>query len=114
MPNKHNKLEWLEEFERLAEEVLSQQETSAYDQIYPIVKTWYEETLNTDFPASREAVIEAVACLTSEVFADMPDSIFDALVDSADEEEVAIWLFEVLMLGRAFEQALRNGRLDDL
>jgi hypothetical protein len=36
------------------------------------------------------------------------------LSEAVDEDEVALWLQEILMIGRAFERALQNGRLDDL
>jgi len=114
MSGRKKKLEWLEEFERLAEEILSKQDTSACDQIHPIIKDWYEEAMGGDVPESRDAVMQAMACLTAEIMIDMPERLFQVLSDSVDEDEVAIWLQEILMIGRAFESALANGRLDDL
>jgi hypothetical protein len=114
MASKPKKLQWLDEFEHLANEVLGEQDTSACDQIHPLVRDWYDETINDDFPPSRDAVMQAMACLTTEIMADIPENIFQVLSSSLDEEEVAVWLFEVLMLGRGFEQSLNSGRLDDL
>ena len=114
MSGRKKKLEWLEEFERMAEEVLSKQETSACDQIHPIVKDWYEEVMTSDAPDSRDAVVQAMSCLSAEVMIDMPERLFHVLSEAVDEEEVAVWLHEILMVGRAFERALNDGRLDDL
>lgn len=114
MPRKNKKLEWLEEIETLAEEVLSQQETSGCDQVHPLIRDWYVETLEKDPPESRSAVLQAMACLTTEIMTDMPESIFKLMSEHLDEDEVAIWLHEILMIGRAFEQSLKSGRLDDL
>lgn len=114
MPGKNKKLEWLEEIEQLAEDVLSQQETSGCDQVHPLIRNWYVEALEEEPPASRPAVLQAMACLTTEVMTDMPESLFKLMSEHLDEDEVAMWLHEVLMIGRAFEQALQKGRLDDL
>ena len=114
MSDRKKKLEWLEEFERLADEILSKQENSACDQIHPIVKDWYEEAMSGDLPESRDAVMQALACLTAEIMIDMPERLFQVLSDAVDEDEVAVWLHEILMIGRAFERALSSGRLDDL
>ena len=54
------------------------------------------------------------ACLTAEIMMDMPERLFQVLSEAVDEEEVAVWLHEILMIGRAFERALKNGHLDDL
>lgn len=114
MSDKRNKLDWLDEFERLANDVLGHQEGAACRQVHPIIKQWYEEIVSEDFPESRDSVMQAMACLTTELIADMPEEIFQVLSQSLDEEEVAVWLHEILMVGRLFEQALNKGRLDDL
>lgn len=114
MADENKKLDWLEEFEQLADDVLSQQETSACDQIHPIVADWYYKTISKEPPASRDSVMQALVCLTSELMADMPDEIFEALSQYVDEDEVALWLQEILLIGRAFEQSLKRGDLDDL
>lgn len=112
--NEYNDLNWLDEFEELAEEVLGEQETSPCHQVHPLVSDWYEETLVDEGLDLRPSVMQALACLVTEIMADMPESIFNILSENIEEEEVAIWLHEVLLVGRAFERALNTGRLDDL
>lgn len=114
MTNEHNTPNWLEEFEQLAEEVLGEQEISPCHQIHPVVSEWYDETYLDEGLDLRPSVMQALACLVTEVMADMPEEIFTVLSQNLDEEEVAVWLHEVLLVGRAFEQALNSGRLDDL
>lgn len=105
--------EWLEEFQLLADEQLG--EGSACDQVHPIVEQWLAELLENDPPASRDAVLQAMACLTSEIiFKVTPDNILDILQEHLEEEEVSTWLESVVLIGRAFQMALDSGRLDDL
>ena len=55
-----------------------------------------------------------MACLTTEVIDKVtPDSIYD-LLQTCDEDEVAGWVENLLLIGRAFQLALDTGRLDDL
>lgn len=106
---------WLDEFEDMANEDLT--EGSACAQIHPIVENWYDDLMEKEPPASRDAVLQAIACLSSELLFDMPDELFNAFhaTDEADNsEELALWVQEILMIGRAFQIALDKGDLDDL
>ncbi|NDJ75262.1 MAG: hypothetical protein GYB65_03295 [Chloroflexi bacterium] len=104
--------EWLDEFEDLANEQLT--EGSACAQVHPIIAAWYEEIMDGDPPESRDAVWQALHCLTTEVLIDMPESVTKALDEHDVEEDLANWVTELLLVGRAFQIALDNGRLDDL
>lgn len=111
MPHR-KELSWLEEYERLAEAILGDQDTRTSKDIHPIVKAWYEETLNTDaFVPSTQLTLQALACLTTEVMTDMPDNIFHQLFFQVEEEEIIRWVQEILILGRTFEHALKTGQL---
>lgn len=114
MADKNHKLEWLDEIEMLADVVLSQQETSACEQVHPIVERWYKQTLQGEPPSARDSIMQAMVCLVTEIMADMPDEIFDVLSANFEEEEVALWLQEILLIGRAFEHSLQHGEFDDL
>ncbi|NJL93564.1 MAG: hypothetical protein HC915_07455 [Anaerolineae bacterium] len=114
MGNNNHDLDWLEDLDRLAEEILSQQTTSACDQIHPIIQKWYLDTLDGDPPYARPSEMQALACLTTEIMSDMPEALFEVMSKHLDEDEVALWVHEILTLGRAFEQAVRKGDLDDL
>jgi len=115
MASRKPKLDWLEEFERLADEVLSGRKTAPQlEVIQPKIKAWYEATLDQDHPDERPTLNQALACLTTEIMTDMPTSLFEALVDKVDDEDVADWILDILMLGRAFEKALQSGKLDEL
>ena len=104
--------EWLEEFEELANSQLT--DGSACDQVHPIIATWYNEIMAGDPPQSRDAVWQALYCLTTEVMNDIPESVVVALADSEVQEDLADWVTELLLVGRAFQLALDSGRLDDL
>ncbi|NDJ85101.1 MAG: hypothetical protein GYB66_04380 [Chloroflexi bacterium] len=123
MSDENESPKWLQEFEDLANERL--EHGSACKQVHPIVEAWYERLMDGDPPSSRDSVLQAIACLATEIVSDMPDEIFDHfLVDEeADEEsegseeseaELAYWVQEILMIGRAFQIALEKGELDDL
>jgi hypothetical protein len=114
-PNKDDtgKLEWLEEFENLANLELT--EGSACAQVHPIVERWLDGLLENDPPESRDAVWQAMSCLSTEVlFKLTPDNILEVLERDFEEEEVMTWLESVVLIGRAFQLALDNGELDDL
>ncbi len=112
-PDESSDPEWLEEFQTLANEQLGH--GPACDQVHPIIEEWLDELFESDPPQSRDAVWQAMACLTSEVLVrTTPDNVFDALTEHCDENEVADWVEALLMVGRAFQIALDNGRLDDL
>lgn len=109
-PNDYPK--WLKAFEELANSQLG--EGSACEQIHPIVARWFDELMESDPPESRQSVVQAMSCLATEVLYSSPDHIIDPLLDSTDEDDVAVWIEQILLIGRAFEIALRNGDLDDL
>ena len=58
--------------------------------------------------------MQAVACLATEVLYSAPDELLDPLMEAVDEEALAMWVEHILLIGRAFESALRDGDLDDL
>lgn len=103
---------WLDEFEDLANEELV--EGSACEQVHPIVARWYEEVMANDPPTSRDAVWQAMHCLTTEVLEDVPPEIANVLAEHDIEDVFEEWVTELLLIGRAFQLALDNGRLDDL
>lgn len=105
---------WMDEIEQFADQVLGDQSTSSCDQVHPIVKQWYENFMQGEPPDSRASVIQAMSCLATEMVNDMPEVIFQAIEDHLDEDEVALWIQEIVLIGRAFERALHNGELDDL
>jgi len=105
--------EWLEEFQLLANEQLN--EGSACIQVHPIIEKWLEEVLAAEPPESRDSVWQAMACLTTEIIYRLtPEHILTVLQENFEEEEVATWLESIVLIGRAFQIALDNGRLDDL
>lgn len=103
---------WLEEFEDMANKRLG--EGSACKQIHPIVEAWYAKLMEGEPPTSRDSVMQAIACLSTEIIIDMPEEFFEAFANGLDQAEFAYWVQEILMIGRAFEIALRAGQLDDL
>jgi hypothetical protein len=112
LETKDNDLNWLNDFEEMADEKLG--DGSACDQIHPIVERWLDEWLESDIPAPRSSVAQALACLATEVLNIMPESIVDALMAQCDEEEIYEWVQSILITGGAFQAALDKGRLDDL
>ncbi|MCB9436919.1 MAG: hypothetical protein H6673_07990 [Anaerolineales bacterium] len=117
---------WLEEFEELANTQLG--EGSACKQIHPIIEGWYSRLMNGEPPQSRPSVMQAMACLSTEIMADMPEDLLELLgleeddtdsealddMDEAANNELMFWVQEILMIGRAFQMALDSGELDDL
>jgi hypothetical protein len=116
MDNKDQQPDWLDEIERLANDRLGDgSDGSACKQIHPIVERWYAQLMDSDPPGSRDAVLQAVACLSTEILLDMPEEVFEALLaENIDQLDVAYWIQEILMIGRAFQIALDRGDLDDL
>lgn len=109
----HPRPDWLDDFEELANENLS--EGSACRQIHPIMESWYERLMNGAPPESRDSVLQAMACLSTEILFDIPDNLLEAItVGGGDNDELVSWVQEILMIGRAFQLALDNGSLDDL
>jgi hypothetical protein len=109
---KDRDLNWLDEFETMAEKELHQ--GSACKQIHPIVEGWLEEWLDSDLPEPRSSVSQALACLATEIMSNAPDSVLNALTENCEEDEVFQWIQGILITGQAFQDALKNGRLDDL
>lgn len=103
---------WLHEFEELANQEL--EDGSSCEQVHPIVQNWYENLMEQELPTARESVMQALACLTTEIMNDIPDDIFEVMTKHVGEEELAGWIETVLTIGRAFEIGLNRGDLDDL
>ncbi len=112
MDAEENDLGWLSEFEEMADEQLGM--GSACEQVHPIVEKWLEEWLSSDAPAPRSSVSQALACLSTEIISNTPETILNVLMEHCDEEEVSQWVQGILMTGQAFQEALSSGRLDDL
>ncbi len=104
--------EWLDEFRELADRELGA--GSSCEQVHPVVQRWYHDLLEAEPPPSRDSVLQAMACLSSEILAEAPPAFFDDESGKIDEDQLAGWVEYILMVGRAFEIALNNGALDDL
>jgi len=111
-PHDANQPDWLEEIERFANEQLD--DGSACEQVHPIVAAWYRELMAGDPPEARDSVWQALQCLTTEVLNDIPLSLVEVLAPKELDEDLADWVTEILLVGRAFQLALDRGRLDDL
>ncbi|MAS37880.1 MAG: hypothetical protein CL610_28045 [Anaerolineaceae bacterium] len=107
-----NDPEWLRQIEELANAQLGS--GSSCEQVHPIVARWFEALMDTDPPESRDSVVQATSCLATEVLFSSPDHIIGSLLEQVDEDEAALWIEQIIMVGRAFEIALHNGDLDDL
>jgi len=103
---------WLDAFERMANDQLGQGSSCA--QVHPIVERWFRALMDGDPPDDRESVAQATACLATEVFNSLPDELIQPLLAQADADDVVQWIEQILLVGRAFEAALRSGALDDL
>lgn len=103
---------WLDEFEDLANRQL--EDGSSCEQVHPIVETWFRKVMQGEPPQSRPSVQQAMACLATEVLYSSPDDLLEALSEMVDEDDLAVWVEHILLIGRAFEASLRNGELDDL
>lgn len=104
--------EWLDEFRELADRELGA--GPSCEQVHPVVQRWYQDLLESEPPASRDSVLQAMACLSSEILTEAPPSFFDHETGQVDEDQLAGWVEYILMVGRAFEIALHSGALDDL
>jgi hypothetical protein len=104
--------EWLDEFQELADQQLG--DGSSCEQVHPIIERWYDNLMQNDPPESRDAVMQAMACLSTEILYNTPDNVLEAVLEHVSEDELASWIEFVLMVGRAFEVSLRSGDLDDL
>ncbi len=103
---------WLDEFEDLANRELA--DGSSCEQVHPVVEKWYHQLMQHEPPASRDAVMQAMACLSTEILYDAPQEVLEEVLKHVDEDALASWIEYMLMIGRAFEVALHNGDLDDL
>ncbi|MGQ9888104.1 MAG: hypothetical protein ACUVSX_06375 [Aggregatilineales bacterium] len=103
---------WLDAFERMANERLGQGSSCA--QVHPIVERWFRSLIDGAPPDDRDSVAQATACLATEVFYSLPDELIELLLAQVDADDVVQWIEQILLVGRAFEAALRSGALDDL
>ena len=103
---------WLKDIEELANEQLGT--GSSCEQVHPIIARWFEDLMESDPPESRDSIVQAISCLATEVLFSSPDELIDPLLEQADEDDVALWIEQIILIGRAFEIALRKGDLDDL
>lgn len=104
--------EWLDQFEDLANRQLA--EGPSCEQVHPIIAEWFYNLMENEPPVSRDSVEQATACLASEVMASTPDHLLEPMLQVIDEDELALWIEQILLVGRAMEMSLRNGELDDL
>ncbi len=111
-PEHEDSPDWLRSIEDLANEQLG--DGSACEQVHPIVVRWFEKLMQGEPPLSRDAVQQAVSCLATEVYYSTPVEVAEALENTLEEEDVILWVEQILLIGRAFEGALRRGELDDL
>ncbi len=111
-PPSSNDPEWLQRIQELANDQLGS--GSSCEQIHPIITRWFEKLMDSDPPDSRDSVVQATACLATEVLFSSPENLMNPLLEHADEDDVALWIEQILLVGRAFEIALRSGDLDDL
>lgn len=107
-----NDPKWLDEFEDLANRELN--DGSSCEQVHPIVERWFQRLMESEPPQSRDSVMQAMACLSTEVLYNTPDDLIESLTERMSEDDLANWIEHILLIGRAFESALRNGDLDDL
>lgn len=116
MSDKDQRPEWLDDIETFANDQLGEiEDGAACKQIHPIMERWYERLMDGEPPESRDSVLQAIACLSTEVFLDMPDNLFEAVMSADDEQmEIIYWIQEILTIGRAFQMSLDKGELDDL
>lgn len=107
--------QWLDEFQELANRTLGELgEEGSCEQVHPVVADWYEKLMEEEPPSSRDSILQAMACLSTEVANQIPDEVFERLTEIIDEDEIVGWIEYVLMVGRAFEISLRKGEFDDL
>lgn len=105
-------LNWLDEFQELANDQLD--DGSSCEQVHPIIERWFTKLMEGEPPESRDSVAQAMACLATEVMYNTPEDFLEALMENVDEDDLVLWIEHLLLVGRAFEIALRKGELDDL
>lgn len=104
--------DWLDEFQDLANRELA--DGSSCDQVHPVIERWYRNLMENEPPTSRDSVLQAMACLSTEILYDSPEDVLESVLEHIDEEALVGWIEYVLMVGRAFEASLHKGELDDL
>jgi len=103
---------WLHDIEELANRELK--DGSSCEQVHPHVARWYEQAHANGPLESRDSILQAMACLSTEVLNSAPDEVLE-LLDAESEELLLGWIEYVLFIGRAFEYALKHGgEFDDL
>ena len=107
-----NEPHWLDEFEELANRQLD--DGSSCEQVHPIVERWLNKLMQGDPPDSRPSIAQAMACLSTEILYNSPDDLVKTLLQHMNEDDLAIWIEHILLVGRSFELSLQNGDLDDL
>lgn len=107
-----NDPQWLDEFEDLANRQL--EDGSSCEQVHPIVEGWFHKLMEGEPPPSRPSIMQAMACLSTEVLHSTPDELIESLMEVMDEDDLAVWIEHILLIGRAFESSLRTGDFDDL
>ena len=107
-----NSPKWLDQFEELANRELAQ--GSSCEQVHPVIAEWFYNLMEGEPPISRDSVEQAMSCLATEVMGSTPHHMLDSLLQAMDEDELALWIEQILLVGRAMEMALNNGDLDDL
>ncbi|MBZ0299345.1 MAG: hypothetical protein K8J31_06385, partial [Anaerolineae bacterium] len=100
-PPSSNDPEWLRHIEELANAQLGT--GSSCEQVHPIVARWFEQLMDSDPPESRDSVAQAISCLATEVMFSSPEQLIDPLLDQVEEDDVALWVEQILLVGRAFE-----------
>lgn len=103
---------WLDEFQDLANRELG--DGPSCDQVHPVIERWFTKLMEGEPPDSRPSIIQAMACLSTEVLYNTPAELLDVMMEHVDEDELSLWIEHILLIGRAFEIALKNGDLDDL
>ncbi|MBZ0280048.1 MAG: hypothetical protein K8L97_04860 [Anaerolineae bacterium] len=107
-----NDPKWLDEFEDLANRQL--EDGSSCEQVHPVVESWFNKILEGEPPPSRPSIMQAMACLSTEVLHSAPEELVESLMEVMDEDDLVVWVEHILLIGRAFEIGLRSGDLDDL
>lgn len=111
-PTHNDRPDWLNPFEDMANEQLG--EGSSCEQVHPIMERWFTKLMDGAPPESRDAVMQANSCLATEILYSSPEHLIEPMLAHVSEDEIAIWIEQILLVGRAFEIALREGELDDL
>src|SRR5262245_61668555 len=104
--------DWLDPYEDLANNQLAH--GSSCEQVHPIIENWFSKLMDGDPPESRDSIVQAISCLATEVLYSSPENLIEPLLKEVGEDDLAIWIEQILLIGRAFEIALHKGELDDL